>query len=237
MFRYPGGSNADYYQWENNKPSPVDASYYKNYGSPLWPNTPYVASSNGVSFDHFMSQVNNAGGQADIVVNYGSGTPQEAAAWVAYANTGQVSYDGITAAPGIPGYSSTGHHYGILYWEIGNEVYGDGYYGTPNNKANWEYVTPGTKLDPTTYAQQVVNYSIAMKKADPSIQVGAVLTMPGDFPDDNTLAANGLSGFQPWDATVLSTPQICQGIDFVAVHWYPQQPSTTTKPGNVDDAG
>src|SRR5258707_13562311 len=111
MFRYPGGSNADYYQWENNKPSPVDASYYKNYGSPLWPNTPYVASSNGVSFDHFMSQVNNAGGQADILEKYLRGPPQEAAAWVSYVNTAQRSEDGQKEAPRLPRLRSHGQHY------------------------------------------------------------------------------------------------------------------------------
>ena len=46
----------------------------------------------------------NVGAQAFIVVNYGSGTPEEAAAWVRHAN--------IT------------NNLGYKYWEIGNENFG-----------------------------------------------------------------------------------------------------------------
>jgi alpha-L-arabinofuranosidase len=46
-----------------------------------------------------------------ITVNYGSGTPQEAAGWVQYANKGGPGYTG--PVPTYPGASSTGHTYGI----------------------------------------------------------------------------------------------------------------------------
>ena len=47
-------------------------------------------------------------------MNYGSGTAAEAAAWVKYANVTK--------------------NYGVKYWEVGNEVYGNGAYGS-----SWEY--------------------------------------------------------------------------------------------------
>ncbi len=62
-----------------------------------------------------------------ITVDYGAGTPQEAADWVKYANKGGAGYNG--PVPTYSGGSSTGHNYGIKYWEVGNEVYGNELYG------------------------------------------------------------------------------------------------------------
>jgi hypothetical protein len=77
--RFPGGSTSDDYHWQ--------------------PNT-----GGGTSTAGFANVVSNLGAQAFITANYGSGTAQEATAWVAYAN--------VT------------NHYGFKYWEIGNENYG-----------------------------------------------------------------------------------------------------------------
>ena len=91
MLRYPGGSYGDIYNWQDNT-APGG----------------YVAP--GTDFDSFMGTVRKIGAQPILIANYGTGTPQEAAGWVQYAN--------ITK------------NYGVKYWEIGNEVYGNGYYGS-----------------------------------------------------------------------------------------------------------
>ena len=67
----------------------------------------YVAP--GTDFDSFMGTVKKIGAQPILIANYGTGTPAEAAGWVQYAN--------VTKG------------YGDKYWEIGNENYGNGYYG------------------------------------------------------------------------------------------------------------
>ena len=191
--RYPGGSTSDNYHWVSNTPD-----------DPSQGGT--VPSAN---FDAYMSVALATGSQPMITVNYGSGTEQEAADWVSYANRGGPRYKGP-----IPTYASActkGHNYGIRYWEVGNELYGDGTYG-----ATWE--VNHKSHDPTTYAQGVVSYSAAMKAADPSVRVGAVLTAPGNWPDGQTSASSP----QPWNDTVL--PIACSAIDFVIVHWYPQGP-------------
>ncbi|HVY38521.1 MAG TPA: cellulose-binding protein [Polyangia bacterium] len=192
--RYPGGSTSDNYHWTSNAPD-----------DPAQGGT--VPES---TFDAFMSVVEATGAQAMITVNYGSGTAQEAADWVAYANRGGRHYRG--PVPTYPGASPKGHAYGIRYWEVGNELYGDGTYG-----ATWE--VNHQSHDPTTYAQGVVRYSAAMKAVDPSIRVGAVLTAPGNWPDGQTSATSP----QPWNDTVL--PIACGAVDFVVVHWYPQGPT------------
>jgi alpha-L-arabinofuranosidase len=68
MMRYPGGSYGDGYHWQ--------AGTMTGAG--------YVAP--GTGFDSFMGTVKSVGAQAILIANYGSGTPQEAAGWVQYAN-------------------------------------------------------------------------------------------------------------------------------------------------------
>ncbi len=86
ILRFPGGSLSDEYHWASNTT-----------GTNTW--------KWGISFASFVHVATNAGAQAFITVNYGSGTPAEAAAWVRQAN--------VT------------NHLGFHYWEIGNECYGD----------------------------------------------------------------------------------------------------------------
>jgi hypothetical protein len=201
VMRYPGGSTSDYYHWQSNT-------------------TETCGLCGGVNasdtFDAFMGVAQGAGSQAMMTVNYGSGTPQEAAGWVQYANKGGPSYTG--PVPTYAGGSPTGHTYGIKYWEVGNEIYGNGTYG-----ATWEYDTH--PLGPATYANNVVTYSQAMKAVDPTIKVGLVVTAPGNWPDGQTSQYSP----QPWNDTVL--PIACSSVDFVIVHWYAQGPGGETDAG------
>ncbi len=171
MMRYPGGSYGDGFHWQTGTVSGGG----------------YVAP--GTGFDAFMGTVGAIGAQAMIIANYGSGTPQEAADWVRYAN--------LTKG------------YGVKYWEIGNEVFGNGHYG-----AEWELDYHDGK-DPATYANNVVQYARAMKAADPTIKIGAVVTDPGNWPDG--VVATGDSA--AWNQTVLSIAG--PYIDFVIMHYYP----------------
>lgn len=152
----------------------------------------YVAAN--ADFDHFMATAMSVGADPMLIANYGDGTAAEAAAWVSYAN--------VTKG------------YGVKHWEIGNEVYGNGHYGSA-----WENDTHADK-SPTAYAKAVVAYAKAMKAVDPTVKIGAVLTTPGNWPDG--IVASGDSA--DWNNTVLS---IAGGsIDFVSLHWYPTASST-----------
>jgi hypothetical protein len=177
MMRYPGGSYGDNYNWQTNT-APGG----------------YVAP--GTDFDQFMSTVNAVGAQAMLIANYGSGTPQEAADWVQYANITKDYHD--------------------EYWEIGNEVYGNGYYGD-----DWETDDHSSK-SPTTYADNVLQYANAMKAVDPSIKIGAVLTLPGNWPDGVVASGDTMD----WNQTVLSIAG--SAINFVIVHYYPAPDSAAT---------
>ncbi|MEV4413615.1 cellulose binding domain-containing protein [Catellatospora sp. NPDC049609] len=146
----------------------------------------YVAPD--TDFAHFMAGVRRAGAQAIVTANYGTGTAQEAADWVRHANIE--------------------HDYAVKYWEIGNENYGNGHYGSP-----WEADDHADK-SPAEYARHVVQYARAMKAVDPTIKVGAVLTTPGEWPDGIT--ADGDAG--PWNQVVLDIAG--DDIDFVILHFY-----------------
>src|SRR2546423_352405 len=150
VVRYPGGSTADVYHWQTNSTEPGQS----------------FANPNN-TFDAFMGVVQQTGAQAMITVNYGSGTPQEAAGWVQYANEGGPGYAG--PVPTYPGASSTGHRYGITYWEIGNELYGNGTYG-----AQHEYDLHTKGQGPVAYGQRAMQFIAAMKAVAPSIKVGVV---------------------------------------------------------------
>ncbi|MGP3964406.1 cellulose binding domain-containing protein [Nonomuraea sp. 3N208] len=181
VLRYPGGSYSDIYHWADHTAP----------GGYVAPNT---------DFDTFMSGVRRTGAQAMVTANYGTGTAEEAAAWVRHAN--------VTKG------------YGIKYWEIGNENYGNGHYGSA-----WEADDHADK-SPAEYARHVVAYSDAMKAVDPTIKIGAVLTTSANWPDG--LVGEGDAG--TWNKVVLSMAG--PKIDFVIVHWYP---GSLDKAGHVPD--
>ena len=227
LVRLPGGSESDQYDWKTN--TDVIGNYHE-----------------AVDFGQFMSVIRQAGAQAMVTVDYGTGNtigqqdgsgetgPQIAADWVRYANIQ--------------------HHYGIKYWEIGNEVYGNGTYGadweaddhctiTPNGTPAGGAVVLGSEpsqtynCGPAVYAANAAQYIAAMKAVDPHISVGVVLTAsgaPNNWPDGVT---NPQTSPESWNQTVLSALRNQPrglSIGFADVHWYPQNPSNITPPGPTD---
>ncbi|MBB4715632.1 LPXTG-motif cell wall-anchored protein [Streptomyces luteogriseus] len=178
QLRYPGGSGADDFHWK---------THTMGNGGWIVPNT---------DFDSFMATAKKVGAQPILTANYGSGTPQEAADWVKYANIDK--------------------GYGVKYWEIGNEVYGNGHY---SNGKGWETDTHADK-SPKEYGKNLVAYAKAMKAVDPTVKIGAVLTTPGGWPDKEKAPGDSAD----WNNTVLSIAG--SSIDFVIVHWYPGGKST-----------
>ena len=202
LVRFPGGTASDSYNWKNN----TDV---------------LSGTQQAVNFDQYAALLSQTGAQGMITVNYGTG--DTAGAMQSPAESGaQFAADWVR-------YSNVTKHYGIKYWEIGNEVYGNGTYG-----ANWEpdqHCASGSNpanCGPAVYAQNVKAYVAAMKAVDPSIVVGVVLTAPGNWPDGVTSAGSP----QAWDQTVL--PALGNQIGFADIHWYPQNPSNVTPPGPTD---
>lgn len=196
LARWPLALLSDYYHWQSNTFSSCAAAY-----------NPAARTT----FDQFMQQVAQPlGWDVDITVNYGSnatctggGDPNEAAAWVDYANNTM--------------------HYGIKYWTVGNEQY----FGSP--VLGTSLTTPDfnvSQSDPpsagsATYASLVATQFYPLMKAkDPTIQIGVDLAVPENAASSRTA---------PWDSTVLSQAK----YDFVEVHWYPNIPPNADVPDST----
>jgi len=246
--RYPGGSYADLYNWSTGT---------GNAGA-------YVAAHS--DFGNFIQVLDESRTSAIVTINYGSNTtntiggqPQEAAAWVAYANADPGIYgssadislgkdpagvDWHTAGywaklrsstPGEyqswatasgdydPAYSFLAIHHPaavhVKYWEIGNEVGGNGFYGP-----QWEYdlhapykngdskSNAGRKgnplLSPVAYGHNFIRFVRLMKSVDPSIKIGTgFAAFLNDHGDETLLRVAG------------------DFIDFGIIHWYPNGPN------------
>ena len=244
MLRYPGGGYADIYHWSTGLLTP-------------WGTNGSIGHiANGSDFGSYQSLVQNADVSIMVTIDYGSsldgtmgGQPQEAAAWVAYANGSpddpkSIGMDatGIdfktvgywaTLRASAPQATDDGLNFlrishpaaiGVEYWEIGNEVFGNGFYDASgvgySQDLHAPYVMYGDNsarfhngnLSPTTYGSNVNTFALAMKAVDPSIKIGAVLVTP---PMDYSWATyNG----RTWNDDVLA--QCGKNIDFGIVHWY-----------------
>lgn len=190
--RYPGGSYADAFNFLSGTNQTLnDGGYF----------------AQGDTFNNWISDlIQPSGAKGVITVNYGSNpgsdgpaSPSEAASWVHYAN--------IT------------NNYGILYWEIGNEIYGNGYYSS----GDWEYdlhdlnQTASARignpaLSPTAYGDNAAAFIEDMKAVDPNIKCGVFVStspyVPGWDQDVLTAISNSLAGTG-------------YTLDFVILHWYP----------------
>lgn len=186
--RYPGGSYSDVYHWKTHSAT-VGTTLYIN------PND---------TFDHFMTMdVLPTGAAAVITVNYGSnaagsagGDPAEAAEWVRYANREK--------------------GWNIRYWEIGNEIGGNGY----STGSGWEYDLHypynnnrkgQAALSPAAYGKNTLEFIRAMKAVDPSIKIGVGVNMPDPNPNEGNIPL---------------LKEVKDKIDFAIVHWYPNASAT-----------
>jgi len=149
VLRYPGGCYADYYNWKGGI-GPRDKR------PTVWSSVWHEWNSNDFGTDEYMELARILGYDGHITTNYNSGTAQDAAQWVQYAN-------GSASTPMGRLRAQNGHPqpYGIKLWAVGNEApaFCSGQY------------TGDTKL--SDYTQRFQEFENAMKKIDPSIQVMA----------------------------------------------------------------
>jgi len=242
VLRFPGGSGSDNYDWQKDRS--VDNPTFQ------WVNSAATFAK--------ITEAQSA--QAFVTVNYGSGTPEQAAAWVAY-------YNGSTSNGAALGTDSKGcdwktigywaslraasplatddgynflrvaHSapYGFKYWEVGNECYG-----------NWEYDQhgvsgsglSGSKYDAVTYANAFANFYAKMLAVDSTIKIGAVAAVGEDAFPGTTSVTNPTTNASHagWTPVLLSTLKSL-GVTphFLVHHRYPQNPSFNGNPLDGDE--
>lgn len=144
IMRFPGGCFADCYHWRDG----VGERDLR----PARPNAHWGGTEeNGFGTDEFISFCREVNCEPMICVNFGSGTPEEAANWVEYCNGSTDSrYGALRAANGHP------EPYGVKYWDIGNEAFAD-----------WEI----GHCNAEEYCRRFMIFSNAMRKVDPTIRL------------------------------------------------------------------
>ena len=184
--RFPGGSESDQYNWATGQTityatngAIISSSYY---------------AENFANFMHLFT--NMPGEQAFITVNYGSGTSNEAAAWVRNAN--------VT------------NHCGIKNWEVGNECYGD--WEVDTNTPPWSAHTYATRFagyyalmkaaDPTIKVG-----AVAVPGEDTSANYAT-------FPATNSSTGQVHYGWTPVMLGTLKSLGVTP--DFLIYHFYPE---------------
>jgi alpha-L-arabinofuranosidase len=119
--RWPGGCFGDEYHWRDGV---GPAASRKSTVNANWGGAP---EPNSFGTDEFMDFINQIGSEAYISVNVGSGTPAEAADWMAYMTADRATSAGKERA-------ANGHPapYRVKFVGIGNESWGCGGSMTPD---------------------------------------------------------------------------------------------------------
>ena len=277
--RYPGGRIADTFHWSTYTASPWQGLSHPNVG--------YAPESDPGSFLRFMEQFGTGiitVNYGSNVRGSGGGEPAEAAAWVAYTNgapndTKVIGKDSTgndwqtvgywaTLRASAPLASDDGKNFlrvqhpapfGIHFWEIGNQVYQNGYYGGegleedahvayPEKAADNEHSRKkNASLSPSAYAKNFLEFARAMKAVDPKIHLGIPLNpsvmgqinrqewtqdmVTGKYVQDTKVSVDKDFGFATdWAKNVL--PSTCNDVDFVSLPLYA---GDTTAASNYKD--
>ena len=161
IIRFPGGCYADIYHWQNAVGERDKRRPQSNFH---WSDVPHdyrlsdlrtgrhwrPTEPNDVGTDEFMRLCELTGTEALICVNLGTGTAEEAAAWVEYCNgPADSQYGEMRSRNGHPA------PYNIRYWQIGNEMFG-----------GWEIGYTGRE----GYIRGYKAFRAAMAAADPGIR-------------------------------------------------------------------
>ena len=265
--RYPGGRLADTFHWSTHTPS--------NWQGLDHPNVGYAPASNLGSFLRTMEQVGTAVFTVNYGSNLrgtGGGEPSEAAAWVAYANGNPTDTKVIGTDSAGNDWQTVGYWaslrassplatddgknflriqhqapFQIHFWEIGNQVFQNGYYGGEGLEEDAHVPYPQRSSDnersrkknpglsPAAYAKNFLEFARAMKAVDPKIHLGVPLNpsvnsqidrqewtkdpITGKYVNETSLSVDKDFGYaSDWAKGVLAST--CNDIDFVSVPLY-----------------
>jgi alpha-N-arabinofuranosidase len=147
VYRWPGGNFVSGYDWRDGIGDRDRRPPRKN---PAWTGVEH----NDVGVHEYLDLIRLIGSEAYITVNSGLGDVAMALEELQYVNGEPDSKMGkLRAANGHPG------PWGVKFWAIGNEMYGDWQLG---------------HIPLSDYVKKHTQYAVAMKAMDPSVQVVAV---------------------------------------------------------------
>lgn len=146
MLRYPGGNFVSNYHWEDGigpvekRPKRFDYAWL-------------AEDDNRMGTVEFIKLCRKVGAEPYLCVNMGSGTAEEAMHWVEFCNgRGDTCYAKLRKSLGYE------EPFGVKYWGLGNEMYGDWQFGA---------------MSAAEYAKKALDFAKAMKWMDPEIELVA----------------------------------------------------------------
>ncbi|MDF2720494.1 MAG: alpha-N-arabinofuranosidase [Paenibacillus sp.] len=162
IVRWPGGCFADFYHWEDGIGPRHERPVRKNFH---WGGL----ESNQFGTDEFLEWCRLVGTEPYLNLNLGTGTLDEALRWQDYCNGKDDTSDVLRR-------KANGHEepYGVRYWGIGNETFGD-----------WE----AGCMDAETYGRTLANWARFLRQHQPGVKLLGVGSIYGNNPE--------------WDRTVL----------------------------------
>ncbi len=144
VLRWPGGNFVSGYHWldgvgpAGERPRRAELAWY-------------AEESNRFGTNEFIQYCRVIGAEPYICVNMGSGTMDEAQAWVEYCNgTGNTSWANLRRQHGYP------EPHRVRYWGLGNEMYG-----------TWQI----GHLSAEDYVKKARAFAMVMKRTDPTIEL------------------------------------------------------------------
>jgi alpha-N-arabinofuranosidase len=144
ILRWPGGNFASGYHWidgigpKETRPARFDLAWRDE-------------ECNRFGTDEFMEYCRALGTEPYLCVNLGTGTIEEAAAWVEYCNgAGNTYYANLRRKHGFE------EPYNVKYWGLGNEMYGPWQVGAKNAE---------------DYSKIAIEAAKLMKRVDPRIKL------------------------------------------------------------------
>jgi hypothetical protein len=257
-FQYPGGygSYADLYHWSTGTGTKYENFAKQDHFYPSETNLAHMVPAID-KLGTALITINYGSNKAGT----GGGEPAEAAAFVAYMNgdpsdakaigkdsTGEdwrtVGYWAALRAQ-APLAEDDGLNVlranhpkplNIEFWQIGSEVYNNGYYGAdhkseedlhapyPASENDNEKRRHNANLSPTFYGERINEFARAMHKVDPKVKIGATLNLA---PIDSSWGPD-------WNPGVLKAG--CASIDFVSLEWRPDYRTSVAPYDTRDDA-
>jgi alpha-L-arabinofuranosidase len=176
VLRWPGGNFVSGYHWtdgigpKERRPRRMELAWH-------------TEESNRFGTDEFMALCAAVGAEPYLCVNMGTGTMDEAQAWLEYCNgTGDTEWANRRRA--------NGHDapYGVRYWGLGNEMYGP-----------WQIGQKSAE----DYVKQARQWAKVLSWIDPSIEL--VSCGESGWSDWDEVVVPGLAEFVRWHSVHLYT--------------------------------
>jgi alpha-L-arabinofuranosidase len=189
VLRWPGGNFVSGYHWTDGigtkdaRPRRMELAWH-------------AEEPNRFGTDEFMAYCGAVGAEPYICVNMGSGSMDEAQAWVEYCNgVGNTEWANRRRANGHEG------SYGVRYWGLGNEMYGPWQIG---------------QLSADDYVKKARQWAKVLTWTDPAIE----LVSCGDqgWTDWDQTVIAGLAEFVRWHSVHLYTGSEDYWTDVLTPH-------------------